>query len=170
MTALWSSLLKKYPIDGRLTEAHGVMQNVPMGILNLNYLIRSMLEVMILRLETSTYWRPDHLSAVQCVEAAAPNQDKRVCDLQPGAQTIILLLSCITVSFATAASLAVGTSCCSTDGCLLAVLGDVHLKGHKARKPQGGMAAPSRAEGRGRKSDFRVAVRANCHPGGARQT
>jgi hypothetical protein len=54
VTALWSSLLQKYPINGCLTKAHGVMQNVPMGILNLNYLIRSMLEVMILRLEAST--------------------------------------------------------------------------------------------------------------------
>ena len=54
MTALWSSLLQKYPINGCLTKAHGVMQNVPMGILNLNYLIRSMLEVMLLRLEAST--------------------------------------------------------------------------------------------------------------------
>ena len=35
---------------------------------------------------------------LQCLEATSPNQDKRVCDLKPGAQTIILLLSCITVS------------------------------------------------------------------------
>jgi hypothetical protein len=35
---------------------------------------------------------------LQCLEAASADQDKRVCDLKPGAQTIILLLSCITVS------------------------------------------------------------------------
>ena len=40
------------------------------------------------------------LSPLQCVEAASADRDKRVCDLKPlpGAQTIILLLSCITVS------------------------------------------------------------------------
>ena len=35
---------------------------------------------------------------LQCLEATSADQDKRVCDLKPGAQTIILLLSCITVS------------------------------------------------------------------------
>ena len=35
---------------------------------------------------------------LQCLEAASADLDKRVCDLKPGAQTITMLLSCITVS------------------------------------------------------------------------
>ena len=56
------------------------MQNLPMGSLSVFYLFRSMME---------------------CVSAvSADYQDKRVCDLKPGAQTLLMLLSCITVTFA----------------------------------------------------------------------
>ncbi len=57
------------------------MQNGPMGTLSTYYLFRSMME---------------------CVSAvSADYQDnKRVCDLEPGSQTLVMLLSCITVTFA----------------------------------------------------------------------
>jgi hypothetical protein len=55
-------------------------QDLPMGVINTIYLVRSISE---------------------CLEAASADRDnlKRVCDLKPGTQTVVLLLSCITVSF-----------------------------------------------------------------------
>jgi hypothetical protein len=56
------------------------MQNGPMGTLSAYYLFRSMME---------------------CVLAvSADYQDERVCDLEPGPQTLVMFLSCITVTFA----------------------------------------------------------------------
>ena len=112
------------------------MQNGPMGTLCTFYLFRSMME---------------------CVSAvSADYQDKRVCDLEPGAQTLVMLLSCITVTFARLqcchylhhSRLSTSSGC--TDGRVLAVLGDARLEGRKAHANQAKVGRAARTGGRDR--------------------